>query len=241
MSISLTLCLNTSHYSALKHYRGAESDCKTAKELNAKASTNADIADELHEQIVGSVHKLQGLVEKLRELVTKEDGISEKVKKINRKITAIQGNERNSTVLHEQANEKYNEVKAEYDAEKEKPTFDMGRQFTEKVEDLRKTQNKAFRLQDNVKALMEEVKNYKKEWEDLQKRHREIKAQVDDKKVIYIINLIQFTLIFRISSMKLKMRRKRQETQSTRNSTRPRRARVLVTTERNCNQLYDWI
>ena len=177
------MCLNTSHYSALEHYRGAESDCKTAKDLNAKASTNADTADELHEEIVGSVHKLQGLVTKLRELVTKEDGISEKVKKINRKITAIQGNERNSTVLHEQANQKYNEVKAEYDAERKLPTFEMGKTFTAKVEDLRETQNKAFRLQDNVKALMEEVKNYKKEWEDLQKRHREIKAQVDDKKV----------------------------------------------------------
>jgi len=45
-----------------------------------------------------------------------------------------------------------------------KDTFKTGEDFTIKVEDLRLTQNKAFRLQDNVKQLMEEVKAYKKEW-----------------------------------------------------------------------------
>ena len=117
--------------------------------------------------------------------MTKEDGISEKVKKINRKITAIQGNERNSSVLYEEANAKFDVLDEEYQAEKAKDTFEVGQDFTKKVEGLRETQNAAFRLQDNVKALMEEVNAYKKEWEDLQARHRQIKAQVDDKKVSY--------------------------------------------------------
>ena len=105
------------------------------------------------------------------------------MKKINRKITAIQGNERNSSVLYEEANAKFDVLDVEYQAEKAKDTFEVGQDFTRKVEGLRETQNAAFRLQDNVKALMEEVNAYKKEWEDLQARHRQIKAQVDDKKV----------------------------------------------------------
>ena len=121
--------------------------------------------------------------------MTKEDGISEKVKKINRKITAIQGNERNSSVLYEEANAKFDVLDEEYQAEKAKYTFEVGQDFTKKVEGLRETQNAAFRLQDNVKALMEEVNAYKKEWEDLQARHRQIKAQVDDKKVSYRLKI----------------------------------------------------
>ena len=180
----------TLYPSALEHYRGAERDCSQAQELNARANTNADTADAVHENIVNSVKKLQELVTRLRELVTKEDGISEKVKKINRKITAIQGNERNSSVLYEEANAKFDVLDEEYQAEKAKDTFEVGQDFTRKVEGLRETQNAAFRLQDNVKALMEEVNAYKKEWEDLQARHRQIKAQVDDKKVSHSIESI---------------------------------------------------
>ena len=180
--LSITV-LNIIHSSALKHYGDAESNCNLAKELNAKAQQNSDTGNELHGQVVESVEKLKALVENLDQLVNKEDGISEKVKKINRKIIAIQGNERNSTQLSEAADKMYDVVKADYDIEKEKDTFKTGEDFTSKVEDLRLTQNKAFRLQDNVKQLMEEVKAYKQEWEELQNRHKAIKAEVDNKKV----------------------------------------------------------
>ena len=195
----MTLCitvLNLSfHSSALKHYGDAENNCNLAKDLNTKAQQNSDTGNELHGQVVESVEKLKALVENLNQLVNKEDGISEKVKKINRKIIAIQGNERNSTQLSEAADKMYDVVKADYDLEKEKDTFKTGEDFTIKVEDLRLTQNKAFRLQDNVKQLMEEVKAYKKEWEELQNRHKAIKAEVDSKKVRMLTSVV-FIVIF---------------------------------------------
>ena len=151
--------------------------------MNAKSNNNADQGDQLHAEIVQSVEQLEKMVNQLSDLVKKPDGISEKVKGINLKIQAIQANERNATELDQKAQEKFDEVSADYEAEKTKDAFSVGDSFVEKVEDLRETQNKAFILQDNVQKLMEEVNNYKAEWMNLQMRHKEIKQQVDKKKV----------------------------------------------------------
>ena len=77
-----TTVLNNFNSSALKHYGDAESNCNEAKELNEKAQQNSDTGNELHGQVVESVEKLKALVENLDQLVNKEDGISEKVKKM---------------------------------------------------------------------------------------------------------------------------------------------------------------
>ena len=114
----------------------------------------------------------------LKNLVNEEGGVGAKVRDINRSIQATKQNFNSANETAENAHKVYQNIKEDFEKTKQQPDYNKGLDFLDEVNGLRDTQNKAFSLQKNVQQLIDDVASYKKEWDDLNKQHEEVKGRV---------------------------------------------------------------
>ena len=124
-------------------------------------------------------------MEKLKNLVSDDGGVKTQVEDINRRITAAKMNNNNANIAAKEADDIFEGVKVEWDEFKATDDYQDGIDFTEKVNDLREEQDKAFKLKDDVQKLIAEVNTYRKEWELLEDQHKKIRLKVDNEKVTF--------------------------------------------------------
>ena len=148
-----------------------------------QANNDATLAEEANQEIISNIKNLQELMEKLKNLVSDDGGVKTQVEDINRRITAAKMNNNNANIAAKEADDIFEGVKVEWDEFKATDDYQDGIDFTEKVNDLREEQDKAFKLKDDVQKLIAEVNTYRKEWELLEDQHKKIRLKVDNEKV----------------------------------------------------------
>ena len=144
--------------------------------MHLKSKDVSSNAETINLEIVGNIKKLQGLMADLKNLVNEEGGVGAKVRDIKRNIQATKQNFNSANATAEDAHKVYENIKADFESTKTQDDYKEGLQFLDEVNGLRETQNKAFSLQQNVQKLIDDVANYKKEWDDLNKQHEEVKG-----------------------------------------------------------------
>ena len=155
-----------------------ESNCNEATEKNREAN---EVNDAAKIKIAETTTLIEDLKLKLAELagLVDDQTIQQKRTQLNNKITESNSNIVMATEELTEADELFEEFRPRYEEFKNSGDRDYAIEFTDKVDELRHTQDSAKDLEANVGQLLEDVKEWHKKLQDLKEKYEKVKEEVN--------------------------------------------------------------
>jgi len=171
--------LSSNVIQALENLKTSEHNCANAQSMTNQANEDNQKANAMNAEIVNSLKTLQGLMNILSELHTKDNGIHSVIEDINRKISATNQNFDVATTKTESAKSVADPVQDDFEEYKKEDDYKIAIGFVETTNDLRHIQNRAAILKDSVAALLDAVKDYDETWNSVSSTQKKIQANIE--------------------------------------------------------------